>query len=106
MRALDLAYPVRDTPSAQAGADIYPIATMATGALPKVGAKTFQQMIKHLDKLKAARTRISEMERRLEGLKGKKARDVLRDEIQRLRKEIKGHEKEIGQKWPHVDTDS
>ena len=59
-------------------------------------------MTKHLEKLNATRTRLKELERRLETLKGPKARGPVSDEIRDLSDQIKGHEKEIRQKWPEL----
>jgi hypothetical protein len=37
---------------------------------------------------------------RLQKACGKKAQDAIKDAIRQLEKDIKGHEKEIEQKWP------
>ena len=75
------------------------------GPTAKVGAKSFEQMNRHLDKLRGARQMLSDMESRLENIRGKKAMEALKDAIQDLRDQIKGHEKEIRQKWPELGTD-
>ena len=81
-----------------------PIGKMV-GPTAKVGAKSFEQMNRHLDKLRGARQMLSDMESRLENIRGKKAMEALKDAIQDLRDQIKGHEKEIRQKWPELGTD-
>jgi hypothetical protein len=59
-------------------------------------------MNKHLDKLRAARSQADRLRQQLEGLKGPKAQQPVRDQLQDMLDQIKGHEKEIRQKWPEL----
>jgi RHS repeat-associated protein len=73
--------------------------------LTKTGAKSAAQMATHLEKLGDARNKVAELTRQLEKLKGPKAQNPVREEIQDLLDQIKGHEKEIRQKWPELGND-
>lgn len=79
----------------------------SSGDLTNIAATTRHGFTEHehLDKLKIAREQLGAMERRLAELKGKKAIDALRQDIKDPRDQIKGHEKEIRQKWPELGTD-
>ncbi len=68
----------------------------------KVGAKSADEMTKHLSKLGEARDRVQALQRELERVKGPKAQAPVRAQIDKLAREIKGHEKEIRQKWPEL----
>jgi RHS repeat-associated protein len=62
------------------------------------GAKNLKKLQKHVDKANEAGKQLE----KLKGLcpKGKKAQDELKKQIEKLENEIKGHQKEINQKWP------
>ena len=72
---------------------------------PGKAAKSAQEMAKHLHSLALARNRVTELERQLANLKGPKAQAQVRDKIKDLLDQIKGHEKEIRQKWPELGDD-
>jgi len=80
---------------------------MARGALLRMeqgvtGAKSAVELATHVSKLETARERLSNLERALEAAGGKKARERLIQEVDDLARQIRGHEKEIWQKWPDV----
>ena len=86
-----------------------PIGGEATGVVvggrayaARAGAKSAEQMAKHLDKLGQARKRVEELRRTLDTLQGPKAQNPVREQIQDLLDQIRGHEKEIRQKWPEL----
>jgi hypothetical protein len=64
------------------------------------GAKCYAEWEKHMEKLRAACKKLTDLEEKLKNTKGPKARRPIEEEIERLKKAIKGHEKEIKQKWP------
>jgi uncharacterized protein RhaS with RHS repeats len=68
----------------------------------RAGAKSAEQLVKHLDKLHQARKEVDQLRRKLDTLKGPKAQNPVRDQIQDLLDQIRGHEKEIRQKWPEL----
>jgi RHS repeat-associated protein len=69
------------------------------GAKIYKGAKSVTEWQKHWDKLQAAYKNLKELRQALKNAKGKKARDRIRDQIRKLLQDIKGHEKEMKQKW-------
>jgi RHS repeat-associated protein len=82
-------------------------AALARGALNALqkgvtGAKSATNLVKHVEKLEDARDRLSNLKRALDAASGKKARERLLEEITKLERQIRGHEKEIRQKWPEV----
>lgn len=64
------------------------------------GDKSAGEYDEHLRKYREAEQRAKELENNLRDEKGKKAQEAIRGELDALRKSIKGHAKEIGQKWP------
>lgn len=67
-----------------------------------------RELIEHFRKLREAIARLKEMEQRLPKTSGKKAQDALKKEIGELLKGpkgIKGHIKEIKQKWGSKDLE-
>jgi hypothetical protein len=63
-------------------------------------SKSLEEYNKHVDKLEAARKRLQELRDQLAQTKGAKAQARIKEQIDQLEKAIKGHEKEIRQKWP------
>jgi len=64
------------------------------------GAKSYEELEKHMEKLRAGCKQLHDLEEKLKNTKGPKARKPIEEEIEKLKKAIKGHEKEIKQKWP------
>jgi hypothetical protein len=64
------------------------------------GAKSAAELEKHLSKLEAATEQVLGLEQKLSGLKGPKARKPIEEMIRSLKTDIRGHMKEIRQKWP------
>jgi predicted nucleic acid-binding Zn-ribbon protein len=80
---------------------------MARGALARMeqavtGAKSAVELTSHVSKLEAARQRASNLQAALQSASGKRARDALAQQLDDLLRQIRGHEKEIWQKWPDV----
>lgn len=69
-------------------------------ALSPDGAKSRQEYLKHAAKLAAAKAELKRLQNQLNGTKGPKKRGPLQKLIDDLRRLIRGHEKEIDQKWP------
>jgi RHS repeat-associated protein len=59
-----------------------------------------QEWVKHQEDLEAARNRVSELEVELSKSKSPKERVEIQKKIDEENEDIKGHEKEIRQKWP------
>jgi RHS repeat-associated protein len=64
-------------------------------------AKSPAEYDKHREKLDDARTALGELERRLAGATSPKERKEIRKEMNKLDRQIRGHEKEIRQKYPN-----
>lgn len=64
------------------------------------GGKSAAELEKHLGKLQGAMEQLGELEQKLSGIKGPKTRKPIEDLIRGLKEDIKGHVKEIRQKWP------
>ena len=64
------------------------------------GAKSLEEYNKHQEKLQQGKDNLKQLEDKLSETKGPKREAPLKEEIQKLNKSIKGHEKEIRQKWP------
>jgi len=73
-------------------------------ARAREGAKSDEQLQKHLDDLKRAKEALDQLNDDLESAKGPKRKGAIREEIEDLQQDIKGHIKEIGQKWPDVQV--
>jgi hypothetical protein len=67
------------------------------------GAKSLEQYNKHVEKLQEAKQKLQALKDKLAKTKGPKAQGPIKDEIAQLEKSIKGHEKEIQQKWPNFE---
>jgi uncharacterized protein RhaS with RHS repeats len=63
------------------------------------GAKSAENWKKHVDSWKKAKSELAELENALKLAKGKKERERIMREIEKKRKDIAGHEKEMRQKW-------
>jgi RHS repeat-associated protein len=71
------------------------------GTLPDIGgAKSPSEFLKHAQKLEHALEELEELEATLGRLKGPKAQQPIRELIDQLSHDIKGHLKEMRQKWP------
>jgi hypothetical protein len=94
------------TELAEDAGEIAPKAERAAEAARKVaqaakqGAKSYEKWLEHQQKLKAAQERLLKLKKLLEKTKGPKAQEPIKEAIKDLEKSIKGHIKEIGQKWP------
>jgi hypothetical protein len=80
---------------------------VARGALLRMeqgvtGGKSAIELATHVSKLETARERAMNLQRAIEAASGKKARDSVVQELDNLLRQIRGHEKEIWQKWPDV----
>jgi len=64
------------------------------------GAKSAEQYDKHVQDQAEAEERLSGLEEKLSNAKGPKAQRPIQKEIEKVKEAIKGHEKEIRQKWP------
>ena len=63
-------------------------------------ARFCPELAKHLDKLSKAKQEVRELYELLAKQKGPKAKEWIEEAIKKLQKAIKGHEKEVRQKWP------
>jgi hypothetical protein len=72
-----------------------------TNETPSGGAKSADQYKKHMEKLRAAKKQLQELQEELNRATGQKKRAQIREAIDELEKSIKGHEKEVRQKWPN-----
>jgi hypothetical protein len=70
-----------------------------SGTQPE-GAKSVQQYNKHNEKLQQAKGQLSQLEEELQQTKGPKKQTPIKAQIENLKQDIKGHEKEMRQKWP------
>jgi RHS repeat-associated protein len=66
------------------------------------GAKSAVELATHVSKLEVARERAMNLRTALEGASGKKVREAVAQQLDDLLRQIRGHEKEIWQKWPDV----
>lgn len=64
------------------------------------GAKRAVELAKHLKKMRDANKSLADLKRKCP--KGKKDQDEWQAKIKKLENEIKGHKKEISQKWPEA----
>lgn len=65
------------------------------------GAKSAAEYDRHIEGVQRAKGQLGELEEQLGRVKGPKAQRPIREQIERLQREIQGHEKEIRQKWPN-----
>jgi uncharacterized protein RhaS with RHS repeats len=65
------------------------------------GAKCYGEWQKHMDDLRSLCKQVHDLEDKLKSTKGPKARKPIEEEIAKVKKMIKGHQKEIKQKWPN-----
>jgi hypothetical protein len=72
-----------------------------TGPVFATDAKSLEEYLKHKKKLEEALEELQELKKALEKAKGAKACKEIGEEIRDLEKSIKGHEKEVRQKWPN-----
>jgi RHS repeat-associated protein len=75
------------------------------GKACEVGAKGPDEYLKHKRKLEEALEDLQKLREALEKAKGPKARREIEEEIRNLERSIKGHEKEVRQKWPSGGPD-
>ena len=94
LTAFDLFNPVAPGPS---GEGLGPAAAIQCIK----GAKRAADYWKHIRKLQQANKQLEQLKKNLERAVGPKAQGPIREQIKKLLDEIKGHEKEIGQKWPN-----
>jgi hypothetical protein len=64
------------------------------------GDKSPGEYDRHIRDLDDMRRRLGDLEKAFEDAKGPKRRDPIQDRIDDLKRKIRGHEKEIEQKWP------
>ena len=65
----------------------------------ETGAKSSEEHQTHIEKHEAAKQKLKELEETLSKTKGPKKQAPIKKQIEELKKDIKGHEKEIRQKW-------
>jgi len=76
----------------------------AAGSGPRAvgaGAKSLGNFLKHQSQLQNARRALRDLMDRAARATGPKARNAIQQEIDDLMKWIRGHEKEMRQKWPN-----
>jgi len=66
------------------------------------GAKSASELAKHIKNLEKYRDELTDLQNALKTTRRKKAKDSLKQKIDDLVRQNKGHEKEIWQKWPDV----
>jgi hypothetical protein len=64
------------------------------------GSKSQEEYDKHVRKLKEAKEEVKKLEEKLKETKGPKKQNPIKEQIKKLLDDVKGHEKEIKQKWP------
>lgn len=79
----------------------------AVGAIARIeqgvqGAKSAGELAKHVEKLQEAKEAADKLQRLVREAAGKKTRDRLIEQWDDLMRAIRGHEKEIRQKWLDV----
>jgi hypothetical protein len=79
---------------------IHAFASSGGGDAAEQGGKRAEEYDTHTANAEKARGRLNELKEELGQAKGPKAQRPIREQIERLTKDIKGHEKEIRQKWP------
>lgn len=81
---------------------LMPLDDISIGPLAMTGrgAKSAEELAKHLENLNVAKKLLQSLQESCP--KGKKAQEILKDAIRDIERQIKGHEKEIRQKWPGV----
>jgi RHS repeat-associated protein len=77
------------------------ITQLAPVTSPIQNAKSRENYDKHIEKISTAKDQLKELKEKLDNTKGPKARKPVEDAIRKLEKDIKGHEKEVSQKWPN-----
>jgi archaellum component FlaC len=65
------------------------------------GAKSQEEYDKHQAGVEAAEQELQQLQDKLKETKGPKAQRPIKEAIERLKQDVKGHRKEMGQKWPH-----
>jgi len=65
------------------------------------GAKSLAEYAKHMAKLERARSELAALGEKLRNATSHWERKAIEARIRELKEAIKGHEKEIGQKWPN-----
>jgi hypothetical protein len=70
------------------------------GDRSRKGEKSAEEYDRHQKKLDQAKEQVEGLRERLEHAKGPKKQAPIREEIEKVKKSIKGHEKEMKQKWP------
>jgi hypothetical protein len=63
--------------------------------------KSAEEYDNHVSNKQTAESRLRDMEEKLSNTKGPKAQRPISDMIEKLKAEVRGHEKEIRQKWPN-----
>jgi hypothetical protein len=61
-----------------------------------------ENLADEVSRVNKARGELADLQAELENASGKKATDALKEQIAELSQDIKGHLKEIAQKWPGV----
>jgi uncharacterized protein RhaS with RHS repeats len=64
------------------------------------GGKCYEEWQKHVGYLRTACKRLRDLEEKLKNTKGPKAQRPIKAEIEKVKNDIKGYEKEMKQKWP------
>jgi hypothetical protein len=65
------------------------------------GTKNSKELLDHMRNRRDALDKIAELKGKCQNAKGKRLNQLL-DEIARLERDVRGHEKEIMQKWPEM----
>lgn len=65
------------------------------------GAKSAEEFDRHVGGRDRAQEEVGRLKEKLGNVKGPKAQKPIREQIEQLEKDIRGHEKEIRQKWPN-----
>ena len=71
----------------------------------KEAAKSYAEYVKHMNYVKQGEEKINELEHKLKETKGPKAQKAIEEALEREKKILKGHLKEIAQKWPKGPPD-
>ena len=64
------------------------------------GDKSAEEYDRHQGKLNEAKNQVKDLQEKLENTKGPKKQVPIKEQIDKLKESIKGHEKEFKQKWP------
>jgi hypothetical protein len=69
------------------------------------GGKSASELAKHISKNQTAKTELQQLKELLKATKGPKKTNKIKEKIKDLEDEIRGHDKEMIQKWPDIAKD-